>query len=88
MRISKLGILYDTKQNGKDLDKLVTVLYDQFEFWIGCGEKLPIDVRDEDTNLSQEDKDYVLNKLKSHGLTVKIEYESKTVFGYKLTELA
>ena len=87
MRISKLGILYDTKQNGKDLDKIFTVLYSQFEFWVECGEKLPISVKDENVNLSQQDKDHILNKLKSQGLTVEIEYESEYVICYKLTEL-
>lgn len=87
MRISKLGILYDTKQNGKDLDKIVAVLYSQFELWVECGEKLPISVKDESVSLSQQDKDHILNKLKSHGLTVEIEYESEYVIYYKLTEL-
>ena len=87
MRISNLGILYDTKQNGKDLDKIVAVLYSQFEFWVECGEKLPISVKDESINLSQQDKDHILNKLKAHGLTVEIEYESDYVICYKLTEL-
>lgn len=87
MRISKLGILYDTKQNGKDLDKVVTVLYSQFELWVECGEKLPISVKDENTNLHKQDKDHILNKLKSHGLTVEIEYESEYVICYKLIEL-
>lgn len=80
-RTSDIGKLYDTCQDSKHLDKLVTEAYRQLEFDIKTGWSLPIQVVVDPVNLLHEaEVEYILKNLNTRGVVAKVP---KTKFDSK-----
>ena len=70
-RTSELGILYDTMQSNKHLDKFVFDVCTLVEFNIKCGDKLPLNiVVKKDFDINEQDVSYIKDELNKRGVVV------------------
>lgn len=79
VRTSKLGKLYEQKQGLRDLSQISTSVLQSFEFFIICGEKLPITVSPVELDITErfemKDIENILGLLKGEGCIVDYKYE-------------
>ena len=74
VQTSMLGKLYEQKQGLRDINNIAESVYQSFEFFVKCGETLPIiasPVELVGLTLSDEDREYILAYLKEKGCIVK-----------------
>ena len=74
VRTSMLGKLYEQKQGLRDINNIAESVYQSFEFFVKCGETLPIiasPVELVGLTFSDEDREYILAYLKEKGCIVK-----------------
>lgn len=83
MRTSKLGILYDLKTGVDRVKELADELELSFEFYIKCGERLPIETKILNTFHNNEAA-AVQDVLKARGLTIVYNKDESSA---KLVEL-
>ena len=84
VRTSKLGKLYEQKQGLRDINNIAKSVYQSFEFFVKCGEKLPIvaspvelDIAD---RFEMKDMEELLSYLKEKGCVVNYKYEQQHLF--------
>lgn len=74
VRTSNLGKLYEQKQGLRDINNIAESVYQSFEFFVKCGEKLPIiasPVELVGKTLTNEDRQQITDYLKQRGCVVK-----------------
>lgn len=70
-RTSRLGKMYDLQRGNEPLNKIVSEIYGKFEFWISCGEVLPIQATLEtQQNFTATQLEYIINELNQRGCVV------------------
>lgn len=70
-RKSELGMLYDTMQSNKHLDKFVFDITSLVEFNIKCGDKLPFSIElKKDFDINEQDVSYIKDELNKRGVVV------------------
>ena len=76
---SALGKLYAEKQGLRDLNAVAESVYQSFEFFVKCGEKLPIVASPVELDVTErfevKDMENILNFLKVKGCVVNYKYE-------------
>jgi hypothetical protein len=84
VRISKLGVFYEQKQGLRDINNIAESVYQSFEFFVKCGEKLPIiaspvelDIAD---RFEMKDMEELLSYLREKGCVVNYKYEQQHLF--------
>ena len=79
VRTSKLGKLYEQKQGLRDINAIALSVLQSFEFFIICGEKLPITVSPVELDITErfelKDMENILDFLKEQGCVVDYKYE-------------
>ena len=79
VRTSKLGKLYEQKQGLRDYKKIAFSVLQSFEFFIICGEKLPIVASPVELGITErfelKDMENILEFLKEQGCVVDYKYE-------------
>lgn len=73
VRTSMLGKLYEQKQGLRDINNIAESVYQSFEFFVKCGEKLPIiasPVELVGKTLTNEDRQQITDYLKQRGCIV------------------
>ena len=79
VRTSKLGKLYEQKQGLRDYKKIAFSVLQSFEFFIRCGEKLPIVASPVELGITErfelKDMENILDFLKEQGCVVNYKYE-------------
>lgn len=83
-RTSKLGKLYEQKQGLRDINVIAESVYQSFEFFVKCGEKLPITVSPVELDITErfelKDMENILDFLKEQGCVVNYKYEQQHLF--------
>ena len=70
-RKSELGMLYDTMQSNKHLDKFVFDVCTLVEFNIKCGDKLPFSIElKKDFDINEQEIVYIKDELNKRGVVV------------------
>ena len=70
-RTSDLGMLYDTMQSNKHLDKFVFDVCTLVEFNIKCGDKLPFSIEiKKEFDISEQEVSYIKDELNKRGVVV------------------
>ena len=70
-RTSELGMLYDTMQSNKHLDKFVFDITSLVEFSIKCGDNLPFNIElKKEFDVSEQDVSYIKDELNKRGVVV------------------
>ena len=70
-RTSELGVLYDTMQSNKHLDKFVFDVCTLVEFNIKCGDRLPFSIElKKEFDISEQEISYIKAGLNSRGVVV------------------
>ena len=70
-RTSELGMLYDTMQSNKHLDKFVFDITSLVEFNIKCGDKLPFKIElKKEFDISEQDVSYIKDELNKRGVVL------------------
>ena len=79
VRTSKLGQIYEQKQGLRDIKAIAESVYQSFEFFVKCGEKLPITASPIELNFKElfemKDMENILSFLKEKGCVVNYKYE-------------
>ena len=86
VRTSTLGKLYEQKQGLRDINSIVESVYQSFEFFVKCGEKLPIigsPVELVGKTLTNEECEQITEYLKERGCIIKCS----SVCSFTLVEL-
>ena len=70
-RTSELGMLYDTMQSNKHLDKLVFNVQSSVEYNIVCGYALPFSIElKKEFDINEQDVSYIKDELNKRGVVV------------------
>ena len=70
-RTSDLGMLYDTMQSNKHLDKFVFDITSLVEFSIKCGDNLPFNIElKKEFDVSEQDILYIKDELNKRGVVI------------------
>ena len=70
-RTSELGMLYDTMQSNKHLDKIVFDITSLVEFSIKCGDNLPFNIElKKEFDVSEQDVSYIKDELNKRGVVL------------------
>ena len=70
-RTSELGMLYDTMQSNKHLDKFVFDVTSLVEFNIKCGDHLPFSIEiKKEFDINEQDVSYVKAELNKRGVVL------------------
>ena len=70
-RTSELGMLYDTMQSNKHLDKFVFDITSLVEFNIKCGDNLPFNIElKKEFDINEQDVSYIKEELNKRGVVV------------------
>ena len=70
-RTSDLGMLYDTMQSNKHLDKFVFDITSLVEFSIKCGDSLPFNIElKKEFDVSEQDVSYIKDELNKRGVVI------------------
>ena len=70
-RTSELGMLYDTMQSNKHLDKFVFDITSLVEFSIKCGDKLPFSIElKKEFDINEQEVSYIKDELNKRGVVV------------------
>ena len=70
-RTSELGMLYDTMQSNKHLDKIVFDITSSVEFSIKCGDNLPFNIElKKEFDVSEQDILYIKDELNKRGVVL------------------
>ena len=86
VRTSMLGKLYEQKQGLRDINSIAKSVYQSFEFFVKCGEKLPIvasPIELVGKTLTKEERQHIVDYLKQKGCLVKCS----SVCSFTLVEL-
>ena len=79
VRTSKLGVLYEQSQGLRNFKNVALSVLQSFEFFIICGERLPITVSPVELGLTErfelKDMENILDFLKEQGCVVNYKYE-------------
>ena len=70
-RTSDLGMLYDTMQSNKYLDKFVFDITSLVEFNIKCGDRLPYNIElKKEFDISEQEISYIKDELNKKGVVL------------------
>ena len=70
-RTSELGMLYDTMQSNKHLDKFVFDVQSSVEYNIICGYTLPFSIElKKEFDVSEQDVSYIKDELNKRGVVI------------------
>jgi len=79
VRTSKLGKLYEQKQGLRDINNIAESVYQSFEFFVKCGEELPIIASPIELDITErfemKDVEKILSYLREKGCVVNYKYE-------------